>query len=641
MKRRRFPVLSFGGGLVAAVTVATLVLAGSATQSTDSASAISLQDTIGVGVEPVSIAILPDGSRAYVANKADDTVSVIDLATQTTTTIAVGDSPQGVSVRPGGSQVWVANRGSSTVSIISTTTDTVIATVAVDTGPWAIAFDLAARTAYVSHFFDNTIVPISMTTLTRSTSLPNGDSAQGIAVETATGDIWTTLTGTDQVAIIDPATPGSPTLVTVGDYPVRVVFSLDGQSAFVANEGASSSSVSVISTATRTVTDEIVLDGGYVSGLSLSPDGVYLFATEQRTDVTSSKLWVIDIATRTKIHAVGAGQAVDSTAVSTDGNFVYATDSDVNTVLKIGLEVDRLSGANRFATAVEISQQGFPAGSGALYIASGADFPDALAAGPAAAYRNSPLLLVSPTSIPAEVSAEIARLNPGTIYIVGGTSVVSSEVESQLAATGAIVVRLAGADRYDTGRRIVADVYGLVNPSDSTGVAVVYIATGRGFADALSAGPAAARVNGAVILVDGLSNSVPAATLALLDQLNPLEIKIAGGSGVVSTAIQTQLAGLYSVERIAGSDRYTTSAAINADAFDTASTVLWATGAGFPDALAGVGLAGQVDGPIMLVRPTCAPAAAKSELWRLDTDRLFLLGGTGALSAAVESRVSC
>lgn len=641
MTRQRFTFPSVGSGVVAAVAVAALMLSSSVTQSTEPAGAISLQDTIGVGVEPVSIAILPDGSRAYVANKADDTVSVIDLATQTTTTITVGDRPEGVSVRPGGSQVWVANRGSATVSIISTATDTVIATVAVDTGPWAIAFDPAAGTAYVSHFFDDTIVPISMTTLTRGTSLPNGDSAQGIAVESATGDIWTTLTGADQVAIIDPATPNSPTLVTVGDYPLHVVFSLDGESAFVANEGASSSSISVISTATRTVTDEIVLDGGYVNGLSLSPDGVHLFATEQRTDVTSTKLWVIDIASRTPLYTVAAGQKAARTAVSPDGNFVYAADSQLNDVLKIGLEVDRLAGSNRFTTAVAISQEGFPSGSAAVYIASGANFPDALAAGPAAAFRNSPLLLVSPTSIPAEVSAEIARLNPSTIYIVGGTSVVSSAVESQLVATGAVVVRLAGTDRYDTGRRIVADAYGIQDPASTTGVAMVYIATGRGFADALSAGPAAARVDGAVVLVDGLASSVPAATLALLDQLNPLEIKIAGGTSVVSTGIQTQLAGLFTVTRIAGPDRYATSAAINADAFGTAPTVLWATGAGFPDALAGVGLAAQVDGPIMLVRPTCAPAQAKSDLWRLNTDELFLLGGTGPLSAAVANRVSC
>ncbi len=641
MMRRRFSVMSVGARVVASVAAATLLLAGSVALSPQQARAAVLQDSISVGVEPSSIGILPDGSRAYVANKADGTVSVIDLATLTTTTLTVGSQPEGVAVRPGGSQVWVANYGSNTVSIISTATDTVVATVAVDAGPWSIAFDLAARVAYVSHYFDDTIVPISMTNLTRSTSLPNGTWAQGIQVETATGDIWTTLTNSDQVAIIDPAAPGAPTLVTVGDFPVDVVFTLDGATAFVANNSATSSSISVISTATRTVTDEIVLNGGFVHGLSLSPDGVHLFATEQSASVTSTRLWVIDIATRVALYTVGAGQDSSSSAVSPDGNHVYVVDTDVNEVLKIGTDVDRLAGSNRYATAVEISQQGFPGGSDTLYVASGTNFPDALAAGPAAAYRNSPLLLVPRTSIPAEVSAEIARLTPSTIYIVGGTSAVSSEVEAELGATGAVVVRLAGTDRYDTGRRIVADVYGLVNPSDSTGLAVVYIATGRGFADALSAGPAAALMNGSVVLVDGLAGSVPAETLALLDQLNPLVVKIAGGTGVVSTGIQTQLAALYSVERVAGSDRYATSAAITADAFDEAPTVLWATGADFPDALAGVGLTGQNDGAIVLVRPTCAPAAAKSDLWRLDVDQLFLLGGTSVLSMAVENRVGC
>ena len=641
MMRRRMSVLSVSARVVASAAVATILLAGSVALSPDAARAVVLQDSIGVGVEPSSIGILPDGSRAYVGNKADGTVEIIDLASWTTTTITVGNQPEGVSVRPGGSQVWVANYGSNTVSVISTATDTVVATVPVDAGPWNIAFDQASQVAYVSHYFDDTIVPISMTTLTRSTSLPNGTWAQGIVVESATGDIWTTLTNADQVAIIDPAAPGAPTILPVGDFPVDVLFSLDGETAFVANNASSSSSISVISTATRTVIDEIILNGGFVHGLSLSPDGVHLYATEQSTSVSSTKLWVIDVATHVALYTVGAGQESSSTAVSPDGNHVYVVDTDVNSVLKIGTNVDRLAGSNRYATAVEISQEAFPSGSDTLYVASGANFPDALAAGPAAAYRNAPLLLVPGTSIPAEVAAEIARLTPSTIYIVGGTSAVSSEVETELAATGAVIVRLAGTDRYDTGRRIVADVYGLVNPSDSTGVSVVYIATGRGFADALSAGPAAALTNGAVVLVDGLSASVPDATLALLDQLNPLEVKIAGGSGAVSTGIQTQLAALYTVERIAGADRYTTSAAITADAFDVAPTVLWATGAGFPDALAGVGLAGQRDGAIVLVTPTCAPAAAKSDLWRLDADELFLLGGTNTLNAAVENRVSC
>ncbi|MBX9472595.1 cell wall-binding repeat-containing protein [Microcella sp.] len=627
-------------GTAATVTAAALVVSASVAFSAGTATAISVEDSIPVGDSPSYMDILPDGSRAYVSSEADDSVEVFTLATQVTSTIAVGDQPYGVTVRPGGGQVWVANFNGDSVSVISTATDTVIATIPVDNGPWAIDFSPNGQTAYVSHYLDDSIVPISATTLTRSTSLTNGEFAQGIAVEPSTGDVWTTLTNADQVSIVDPANPGAPILIPVDRFPRQVIFSVDGSLAFVSNNDVSASSVSVISTATRTVIDEIVVGGGYLDALSVSPDGVHLFTAVTATDTTST-LHVIDIATRTPLYSMPAGHDVFSTAMTPDGNRLYVVSSRDDEVLRVGLEVGRLAGATRYETAVAVSTEAFPGGSAAVYVANGADFPDALAAGPAAATRNAPLLLVTRDSVPAVVSAEITRLFPGTIYIVGGTGVISSAVEAQLALTGADIVRLAGPDRYETGRRVVANAYGLETPSDSTAVDVVYIATGRQFPDALSAGPAAARAGGPVVLVDGAASSVPASTLALLDQLNPDVIKIAGGTGVVSPAIEAQLSGLYSVTRVAGADRYTTSAAINDDAFDDAATVLWATGTGFPDALAGVALAAQVGGPITLVRPTCAPVAAKSDLWRLDTDQLFLLGGTGSLSTAVQNRVGC
>ena len=76
--------------------------------------------TIAVGAAPDAVAVSPDGSLAYVANRNSNTVSVINTATNTViTTIGVGTFPEGVAVSPDGNTVYVTNENAGTVSVIS------------------------------------------------------------------------------------------------------------------------------------------------------------------------------------------------------------------------------------------------------------------------------------------------------------------------------------------------------------------------------------------------------------------------------------------------------------------------------------------------------------------------------------------
>ena len=94
----------------------------------------------GLGTNPGGIGVSPDGTRVYVANQGSASVSVIDTATNTVTTnVTVGPTPVGVAVTPDGTRVYVANLGSNDVSVISTATNTVTATVAVGTTPAGVA----------------------------------------------------------------------------------------------------------------------------------------------------------------------------------------------------------------------------------------------------------------------------------------------------------------------------------------------------------------------------------------------------------------------------------------------------------------------------------------------------------------------
>ena len=274
---------------------------------------------------------------------------------------------------------------------------------------------------------------------------------------------------------------------------------------------------------------------------------------------------------------------------------------------------DRIAGANRYATAARVSSEIFKPGVAAAFIAVGTGYADALSAGAAAAKAGGPLLLVTRDGIPAETRAELARLRPQEIFVAGGTAVISQSVVNSLGgyATSGKATRLAGADRYGTAAAVATSAF-------ANGADVVYLATGLGFADALSAGAAAAAVDGAVLLSN--PDRLPASIAGAVKTLGPSQVILVGGTAALSSGIEAELKalGVTTVRRISGSNRYATAAAISVDTFaPNVPTVLLATGAQFPDALAGAAAAGELGVPLLLTEPTRTPSVIINELRRL------------------------
>jgi len=293
--------------------------------------------------------------------------------------------------------------------------------------------------------------------------------------------------------------------------------------------------------------------------------------------------------------------------------------------------VERISGANRFATAAALSQAAYAGGATNVMVATGRNFPDALAGSAAAGMNAMPILLVEADSIPAATLAEVDRLNPQKIFVLGGPAAVSEGVRTQLqayAATG-VAERLSGADRYATAAAISGEFY-------APNVPAAFIAVGTGFADALAGGPAAAMSDSPLLLVR--PNEIPPATQAELSRLGPQRIYVLGGTGVISQDVAAQLDAYTTgpVTRLAGADRYGTAAAI-VRTFWSRGPGFVATGQNFPDALAGGAVAGRNGEPILLVKGSPFPAATGQEILRLGSVRLFMLGGPAAISAGVET----
>ena len=188
--------------------------------------------------------------------------------------------------------------------------------------------------------------------------------------------------------------------------------------------------------------------------------------------------------------------------------------------------MQRLGGVNRYATSRMIAEHAFGTAASA-FVATGARFPDALAAGPAAALRNGPVLLVDSSSggLDAATRATLQRLGVRWAGVVGDTASVSQSVATGIAATGAQVVRYAGSNRYATAVRL-ASLFGNVDTA--------YVVSGQGFPDALS-GAAAAGVQRAPMLLTR-RDCMPSEVLSALIRATPEEVLVLGGTPTIGSA---------------------------------------------------------------------------------------------------------
>lgn len=287
---------------------------------------------------------------------------------------------------------------------------------------------------------------------------------------------------------------------------------------------------------------------------------------------------------------------------------------------------DRLGGTDRYGTSVSITRQWFAQPSApTVYIASGENYPDALAAGAAAAVKTAPVMLARRGEIPAPVLDEIRRLQPGRIILLGGEAALGSQVEAQARTVSGFVERIAGATRYETAQLISRSVF-------EGNVPVVYLASGRSFPDALAGAAAAGHQGGPVLLTD--PGTLSEAAREELSRLHPAKIVVLGGTAAVSNAVQTAAGAYGQTTRIEGTDRYATAAALSAAVFDAPRLAFIASGQNFPDALSGAARAGAEGSPVLLVQPTAVPASVCTELKRLSPTVVTALGGDGAVSNA-------
>ena len=256
--------------------------------------------SIHVGSNPMGVSVSPDGSKVYVTNASSNTVSVINTATNTVTaTIAVGAIPAGVSVSPNGSKVFVANEGGSpsTISVINTATNSVSATIWVNSGAGGVAISPDGSNLYIT---GGNVSVMDISTNTISAIITVGSHPAGVSVSPDGSKVYVTNENSNTVSVINTATNTVSATITVGSNPVGVSVSPDGNKVYVANQY--SNTVSIINTATNTVTFTVTV-GSNPNGVSVSPDGSKVYVVNESSNTVS----IINTATNTVSATIAVG----------------------------------------------------------------------------------------------------------------------------------------------------------------------------------------------------------------------------------------------------------------------------------------------------------------------------------------------
>lgn len=288
---------------------------------------------------------------------------------------------------------------------------------------------------------------------------------------------------------------------------------------------------------------------------------------------------------------------------------------------------ERLAGAERIETALEISRAGFPDGAPTVIVATALDYHDALLAAPLAGVEEAPLLLVG-ADLRADVAAEVSRLAATNAIIVGSEQSVPPAVAGSLTDLGLTVRRLAGDTPFEVAAAVATDL-----PAVAEGLPDAFVVSAENFPDAVSVAGVAARTGVPILMVT--RDEVPDVAAATLSDLGAESTVIVGGTAVVSDAVEEALPG---ASRLAGAERYATAEQVLRYAVDLGledGTLLLATGENFPDSLTGGALAAATDGLVVLtrgLRPDLPGAAFRyAEGRRVNVEEVFALGGTAVI----------
>ena len=273
--------------------------------------------TIPVGGFPDGVATTPDGTHAYVTNGFDNTVSVINTArNKVVATIQVGAAPSAVAITRNGSHpyddddrhhqplAYVTNLADNSVSVIDTASNTVVA---------------------VIPGFPEFVLPVGVAITPDGIDPYGRDDRRHQSLAYVTNNV-PNIDGSNfpasAVSVIDTARNTVVATIPVGQYPNGVAITPDGAHAYVANQG--DGTVSVIDIARNKVVATIRVGAGPV-GVDITSDGTHPSEHDGRrhqplayvTNLVDNTVSVIDTARNKVVTTIQVGTEPFAVAFAT------------------------------------------------------------------------------------------------------------------------------------------------------------------------------------------------------------------------------------------------------------------------------------------------------------------------------------
>jgi YVTN family beta-propeller protein len=252
--------------------------------------------TVDTGISVQSVAVTPDGTKAYTVSTETNEVLPVDLATFTNLpAIAVGSGPKGIVIHPNGQTAYVTNFGSGTVSVIDVASDAVVATITVGANPVELVASPLGDRLYVVNSLDQTlsVIDIDATSATYHTvvsSSPTTKSTKGAAI-TPDGSLLILGTSDGYIAI----DLGATSFGVVSSYST----------------------------------------GKSTKGAAITPDGSLLLLV-----TTLNEVLILDISAGPSdgvVSSYSTGKNTKGAAITPDGSLLYILQEDSDEILVVEL----------------------------------------------------------------------------------------------------------------------------------------------------------------------------------------------------------------------------------------------------------------------------------------------------------------
>lgn len=242
--------------------------------------------------------------------------------------------------------------------------------------------------------------------------------------------------------------------------------------------------------------------------------------------------------TSKQVYILGGNAAVSTNIETQLDGIGYTTHTRV-----VGGGVDRVD------TALGIATISNPGSVSEAILVNKDNFPDGVSASAVTARRNIPLLVNASNSLDPRNSTWLSGHSVSRVYLVGGTSVLQSNIETQLHSLGIATTRLANTDRYGTSAEVAKCFFSTTTSSVCNGVTSgratpkqVGYAVGTNFPDALSGGPYMGFYAGPMLLVQ--TSAVPTfiANYNILVKGAARDGFIFGGTSAINNSVSSELA---------------------------------------------------------------------------------------------------